>query len=115
MPGVLLAAVAAFRKSRDLGKQDRKPARGAGPPGGSLARPAGARPMARRYYDRRDLIGHWIRKQQRQQQPCTHARCRGHRVHPDNYPVILPGPARFPESRSVCLTRTAVAVFRTVN
>ncbi len=46
--------------------------------------------MARRYYDRRDLIGHWIKKQQRQQQPCTHACCRGYRVHPDNYPVILP-------------------------
>jgi len=46
--------------------------------------------MARRYYDRRDLIGHWIRKQQRQQQPCTHACCRGYRVHPANYPVILP-------------------------
>src|SRR6516165_9227829 len=46
--------------------------------------------MARRYYDRRDLIGHWIRKQQRQQQPCTHACCRGYRVHPENFPVILP-------------------------
>jgi len=46
--------------------------------------------MARRYYNRRDLIGHWIRKQQRQQQPCTHACCRGYRVHPANYPVILP-------------------------
>jgi hypothetical protein len=28
MPGVLLAAVAASRKRRDQGKQDRKPARG---------------------------------------------------------------------------------------
>lgn len=44
--------------------------------------------MAQRY--RRDLIGHFIRKKQRTQQPCTHACCRGYRVHPDNYPVILP-------------------------
>jgi hypothetical protein len=44
--------------------------------------------MARRY--RRDLIGHFIRNQQRTQQPCTHACCRGYRVHPANYPVILP-------------------------
>ena len=39
---------------------------------------------------RRDLIGHFIRNQQREQQPCTHACCRGYRVHPDNYPTILP-------------------------
>jgi len=39
---------------------------------------------------RRDLIGHFIRRDQRTQQPCTHACCRGYRVHPDNYPVILP-------------------------
>jgi hypothetical protein len=44
--------------------------------------------MAQRY--RRDLIGHFIRTQQRTQQPCTHACCRGYRVHPSNYPVILP-------------------------
>ncbi len=41
-------------------------------------------------YDRRDLIGHWIRKRQAEQQMCTHACCRGHRVHPVNMPVILP-------------------------
>lgn len=41
-------------------------------------------------YNRRDLIGHWIRREQRTQQPCTHACCRGYRVHPRNYPVILP-------------------------
>lgn len=39
---------------------------------------------------RRDLIGHFIRRRQREQQPCTHACCRGFRVHPSNYPVILP-------------------------
>jgi hypothetical protein len=44
--------------------------------------------MARRY--RRDLIGHFVRTQQRTEQPCTHACCRGYRVHPANYPVILP-------------------------
>jgi len=44
--------------------------------------------MAR--YNRRDLIGHWIRRQQRKQRPCTHACCRGYRVHPDNYAAILP-------------------------
>jgi hypothetical protein len=44
--------------------------------------------MARRY--RRDLIGHFIRNEQRTQQPCTHACCRGYRVHPANMPVILP-------------------------
>jgi hypothetical protein len=44
--------------------------------------------MARRF--RRDLIGHFIRNEQRTQQPCTHACCRGYRVHPANMPVILP-------------------------
>lgn len=39
---------------------------------------------------RRDLIGHFIRREQRTEQPCTHACCRGYRVHPANYPVILP-------------------------
>lgn len=43
-------------------------------------------------YNRRDLIGHWVRKQQRTQQMCGHACCRGYRVHPKNYPVILPNP-----------------------
>jgi hypothetical protein len=41
-------------------------------------------------YSRRDLIGHYITKQQKTQRPCTHACCRGYRVHPANYPVILP-------------------------
>jgi hypothetical protein len=43
--------------------------------------------MAQHY--RRDLIGHFIRKEQHTQRPCTHACCRGYRVHPANYPVIL--------------------------
>lgn len=41
-------------------------------------------------YNRRDLIGHWVKREQRTQQPCQHACCRGYRVHPRNYPVILP-------------------------
>lgn len=41
-------------------------------------------------YNRRDLIGHWVRKTQPTQRMCTHACCRGKRVHPKNYPVILP-------------------------
>jgi hypothetical protein len=41
-------------------------------------------------YNRRDLIGHWVRKEQNTRRPCTHACCRGYRVHPANYPVILP-------------------------
>lgn len=41
-------------------------------------------------YNRRDLIGHYIEKRQRTEQPCGHACCRGFRVHPENYPVILP-------------------------
>jgi hypothetical protein len=45
--------------------------------------------VARHYYNRRDLIGHWITRRQREQRPCTHACCRGYRVHPGNYPVIL--------------------------
>jgi hypothetical protein len=39
---------------------------------------------------RRDLIGHFIRTDQTVQRPCTHACCRGYRVHPANMPVILP-------------------------
>ena len=41
-------------------------------------------------YNRRDRIGHWIRKEQQPQRPCTHACCRGYREHPARYPVILP-------------------------
>lgn len=41
-------------------------------------------------YDRRDLIGHWVRKTQPTRQPCTHACCRGYRSHPEHWPVIPP-------------------------
>jgi hypothetical protein len=41
-------------------------------------------------YNRRDLIGHWVRKQQPTQRMCSHACCRNKRVHPKNYPVIMP-------------------------
>lgn len=44
------------------------------------------------YYNRRDLIGHWITKRQKVGMMCPHACCRGHRVHPSNMPVILPDP-----------------------
>lgn len=41
-------------------------------------------------YNRRDLIGHWIRRNQPEQRMCGHACCGGYRVHPNNMPVILP-------------------------
>jgi len=41
-------------------------------------------------YDRRDLIGHFVDRDKVTQRPCTHACCRGFRVHPSNFPVILP-------------------------
>jgi len=43
-------------------------------------------------YNRRDQIGHWVRKQQPVYRPCHHACCRGYRAHPSNWPVI---PARW--------------------
>lgn len=46
--------------------------------------------IAHPYYNRRDLIGHWVKKKQPAQRMCSHACCRGRRVHPENYPVILP-------------------------
>jgi hypothetical protein len=42
------------------------------------------------YYNRRDLLKHWIRKEQRVNQPCDRACCRHMRLHPEHYPVILP-------------------------
>lgn len=39
-------------------------------------------------YNRRDQIGHWVRKEQPVYRPCTHACCRGYRAHPSNWPVI---------------------------
>jgi hypothetical protein len=44
-------------------------------------------------YNRRDLIGHWVNKDQRSQQMCQHACCRGYHVHPRGKRVILPSPA----------------------
>ena len=41
-------------------------------------------------YDRRDRIGHWVRKEQPERRHCTHACCRGYHEHPKNWPV-LPG------------------------
>lgn len=43
-------------------------------------------------YNRRDQLKHWVRRSQRADRPCTHACCRGYRVHPKNYPVILANP-----------------------
>jgi hypothetical protein len=40
------------------------------------------------YYDRRDRLQHWIRKEQPAQRTCTHACCRGYREHPRGWPVI---------------------------
>jgi hypothetical protein len=44
--------------------------------------------MAR--YNIRDLLGHWVKPRQRQGKMCPHACCRNRRVHPANFPVILP-------------------------
>lgn len=44
----------------------------------------------RLYYNRRDLLKHWVKKEQPAGHMCRHACCRGYRVHPKNYPVILP-------------------------
>jgi hypothetical protein len=39
-------------------------------------------------YDRRDRIGHWVRKEQAAGHHCEHACCRGYREHPRNTPLI---------------------------
>jgi hypothetical protein len=44
--------------------------------------------MAR--YNIRDLIGHFVAPRRAKSKMCPHACCRGHRVHPANYPVIVP-------------------------
>lgn len=46
------------------------------------------------YYNRRDRLQHWIRKEQPEQRHCTHACCRGYREHPRHWPVV-------PEKRSL--------------
>ena len=43
--------------------------------------------MAR--YDRRDDFEHWVRKEQPEDRPCTHACCRGYRSHPKHLPVAV--------------------------
>jgi hypothetical protein len=43
-------------------------------------------------YNIRDLIGHWVKPRSAQGKMCPYACCRGYRVHPGNYPVILPNP-----------------------
>ena len=40
------------------------------------------------YYNRRDRLQHWVRKDQPTQQHCTHACCRGYQEHPKHWPVI---------------------------
>jgi hypothetical protein len=39
-------------------------------------------------YNRRDQIGHWVKKDQQIYRPCHHACCRGYRAHPSNWPLI---------------------------
>ena len=39
-------------------------------------------------YNRRDRIGHWVRRNQPDDRHCRHACCRGYREHPDNWPLI---------------------------
>ena len=39
-------------------------------------------------YNRRDQIGHWVRRDQQILRPCHHACCRGYRAHPSNWPLI---------------------------
>jgi hypothetical protein len=39
-------------------------------------------------YNRRDQIGHWVRKNQAAHRHCQHACCRGYRTHPDNWPLV---------------------------
>jgi hypothetical protein len=41
-------------------------------------------------YNVRDLLGHWVKPRSRRGKMCPHACCRNKRVHPANFPVILP-------------------------
>jgi len=41
-------------------------------------------------YNIRDLLGHWVKPRTRQGKMCPHACCRNKRVHPENFPVLLP-------------------------
>lgn len=42
------------------------------------------------FYNIRDLLGHWVKPRSMREKMCPHACCRGKRVHPANFPVILP-------------------------
>jgi hypothetical protein len=39
-------------------------------------------------YDRRDVIGHFVNRDQQILRPCRHACCRGYRAHPSAWPII---------------------------
>jgi hypothetical protein len=42
-------------------------------------------------YNVRDLLGHFVKPRSREDKMCPHACCKNKRVHPANFPVILPG------------------------
>jgi hypothetical protein len=42
------------------------------------------------YYNRRDILAHWVTKQQAANRACTHACCRGYRIHPKGQDLVLP-------------------------
>ena len=42
------------------------------------------------YYNRRDILAHWVARDQAADRACAHACCRGYRVHPKHGEVILP-------------------------
>ena len=39
-------------------------------------------------YNRRDVLGHWVDRNQQILRPCHHACCRGYRAHPHNLPIV---------------------------
>jgi hypothetical protein len=41
-------------------------------------------------YNIRDLLGHWVKPRSAKGKMCPHACCRNKRVHPANFPVVLP-------------------------
>lgn len=43
-------------------------------------------------YNTRDILGHYVKPPSKEGKLCPHACCRNKRVHPENYPVILPSP-----------------------
>jgi hypothetical protein len=42
------------------------------------------------YYNRRDILAHWVTRQQAANRACTHACCRGYRIHPKGEALVLP-------------------------